>query len=129
MFLKVRRVFTVGVVVFLLGLFSLPALYLEGQCAQMEQLTEELLAAADREDFAAAQGAYGKLRQRMTDMKPRADSFLDHAVVDQAALPVEQMGVYLSAGDKVGLRAAAAELRLALSCIRSIEGFHLRMFL
>ena len=38
MFVKVRRAFTVGAVLFLLFLFIVPSLYLRAQCAVLDRL-------------------------------------------------------------------------------------------
>ena len=122
MFVKVRRAFTVGAVLFLLGMFTLPSLYLRTQCAALNGLCGEVLSAQGRQDAPAAQAAYEALQARFEAMRRLGELFLDHRVLDDAARPLALMGVYLQAGDAVALTAAASEVELALGCLLSIEG-------
>ena len=121
MFVKVRRVFTAGAVLFLLFLFLVPSLYLRDQCVTLNALCDKVLA--------GDQAAYDALRKRYEAMRSRAELFLDHRVMDDATAPLELMGVYLSAGDDVSLRAAATEFRQALACMLAIETGDLRLLL
>lgn len=122
MFVKVRRAFTVGAVLFLLGMFTLPSLYLRTQCAALNGLCGEVLLASCAGDEAAAQAQYEALQARFEAMRRLGELFLDHRVLDDAARPLALMGVYLQAGDAVALAAAASEFELALGCLLSIEG-------
>ena len=121
MFVKVRRAFTAGAVVFLLFLFIVPSLYLRERCAELSALCDRA-AAGD-------ESAYEELKERYETMRSKAELFLDHRVMDDATVPLERMGVYLEAGDAVSLGAAAAEFRQALSCMLSIETGDLRLLL
>ena len=85
MFVKVRRAFTVGAVLFLLFLFIVPSLYLRAQCAVLDQLCDRVLN--------GDQAAYGALTKRYEAMRSRAELFLDHRVMDDATVPLELMGV------------------------------------
>lgn len=129
MFVKVRRAFTVGAVLFLLGMFTLPSLYLRTQCAALNGLCGEVLSAQGRQDAPAAQAAYEALQARFDAMRRLGELFLDHRVLDDAARPLSLMGVYLQAGDAVSLTAAASEFELALGCLLSIEGGNPGLFL
>ena len=122
MFVKVRRIFTVGAVLFLLALFLLPSLYLKKQCEALNEL-------CDRVASTRSKAAYDELRERYDAMRSRAELFLDHKVMDDATVPLELMGVYLDAGDAVSLRAAATEFRQALRCMLSIETGDIRLLL
>ena len=121
MFVKVRRAFTVGAVLFLLFLFIVPSLYLRAQCAVLDQLCDRVLN--------GDQAAYGALTKRYEAMRSRAELFLDHKVMDDATVPLELMGVYLDAEDSLSLWAAAAEFRQALECMLAIETGDLRLLL
>ena len=121
MFVKVRRVFTIGAALFLLLLFILPSRYLHERCAELDTLCGRVLSG----DTAA----YAVLEERYEAMRNKAELFLDHKVLDDATAPLKRMGVYLAAGDSASLRAAAAEFRQALSCMLSIEGGDLRLLL
>ncbi len=120
-FVKVRRAFTVGAVVFLLFLFIVPSLYLKDKCAVLNGLCDRVLT--------GDQAAYEALKQRYEAMRSRAELFLDHKVMDDATRPLELMGVYLDAEDSLSLFAAAAEFRQALDCILAIETGDLRLLL
>ena len=122
MFVKVRRIFTAGAILFLLLLFILPSLYLKRECETLDRLCDQVAAAGDR-------AAYDELRNRYEAMRRRAELFLDHAVMDAATAPLALMGVYLDAGDPVALRAAATEFRQALDCMLSIETGDIRLLL
>ena len=121
MFIKVRRAFTAGAILFLLLLFILPSLYLKGACAELNALTDRVLSGDG--------AAYAALKEQYEAMQGRAELFLDHRVMDDATVPLERMGVYLEAGDQVSLLAAAAEFRQVLDCILSIETGDLRLLL
>ena len=129
MFVKVRRVFTVGSILFLLALFTLPSLYLKTQCAALRELCDQVLLAKQADNAEAARAAYDSLSAQYERMRSRAELFLDHKVMDQATLPLQLMGVYLDAGDAVALEAAAAEFRQALRCMLSIETGDIRLLL
>ena len=121
MFIKVRRAFTAGAVLFLLLLFLLPSLYLKRQCEALTGLSDRVLA-GDR-------AAYNELVDRYEAMRQVAELFLDHQVMDDATTPLALMGVYLQTGDEVSLRAAVTEFRLALGCLLAIEGGDIRLLL
>ena len=121
MFVKVRRVFTVGAAAFLLFLFTVPSLFLKHRCAELDELCDRVLS-GDR-------AAYETLTERYDSLRSRAELFLDHRVMDDATLPLEMMGVYLASGEQVSLRAAATEFRQALDCMLSIETGDLRLLL
>lgn len=129
MFIRVRRIFTVGAVAFLLLLFILPSLYLQGQCEALSADADQVLALDEAGDEAGAQAAYEALKGRYEAMRKRAELFLDHQVMDDATQPLALMGVYLAAGDSLSLRAAATEFRQALDCMLAIETGDLRMLL
>ncbi len=129
MFVKVRRVFTAGAVLFLLGLFLLPSRFLRGWCGELNELTDQVLQYEGTGAAAAARETYGTLRQEYEIMRGVAELFLDHRVMDDATRPLALMGVYLDAGDGVSLRAAAAEFRQALACMLAIERGDLRLLL
>lgn len=129
MFVKVRRAFTAGAVLFLLALFTLPSLYLKNQCEAMNGLCDQVLSRAQAKDMAAAQEAYATLQDRYKAMRGRAELMFDHRIMDDATLPLELMGVYLASGDNVSLEAAATEFRQALSCMLAIETGDLRRLL
>ena len=122
MFVKVRQVFTVGAILFLLLLFILPSLYLKKQCATLNELCDRVVSTEDRT-------AYAELKERYEAMRGKAELFLDHKVMDDATVPLELMGVYLEADDAVALEAAAAEFRQALRCMLSIETGDIRLLL
>ncbi len=122
MFVKVRRIFTIGAILFLLLLFILPSLYLKRECERLDRLCDQVVAAGDR-------AAYDELRSRYEIMRKRAELFLDHAVMDAATVPLQLMGVYLDAGGPIALSAAAAEFRQALACMLSIETGDIRLLL
>ena len=128
MFIKVRRGFTLATVLFLLLLFLLPARFLRGWSEELNELCDQVLF-LEQTDASAAERAYGTLRTEYEMMRRVAELFLDHRVMDDATVPLELMGVYLSAGDGVSLRAAAAEFRQALACMLSIETGDLRLLL
>ena len=121
MFVKVRRAFTAGAVLFLLFLFIVPSLYLRDQCTALNELCDRVLA-GDR-------AAYADLQARYEAMRSRAELFLDHRVMDDATVPLRLMDVYMEAGDQTSLRAAAAEFKQALECMLSIETGDLRLLL
>ena len=129
MFIKVRRAFTLGAVLFLLLLFTLPSLFLRQRCSQLDELCGRVLSAARAGDEAAARSAYDELTVRYEAMRKGAELFLDHKVMDDASLPLQQMGVYLKAQDRVSLEAAAVQFRLALDCMLAIETADLRLLL
>ncbi len=129
MFVKVRRAFTVCTILVLLGLFTLPSLYLQDRCAALNDLCDRVLRDVQAGAGDDARMVYGALREQYEAMRRRAELFLDHRVMDDASLPLEQMGVYLTQGDEVALAAAAAQFRLALDCILSIETGDLRLLL
>ena len=129
MFVKVRRTFTVLSILFLALLFLLPARFLRGWCAELNDLCGQVLSYAQAGDTAMAEETYGALREEYEIMRRVAELFLDHRVMDDATLPLGLMGVYLSAGDAVSLQAAAAEFRQALDCILAIETGDLRLLL
>ena len=129
MFVKVRRTFTVLSVLFLLGLFLLPSLYLRDRCAALNGLCDGVLTNARSGDGPAARTAYGALKEAYEAMRRKAELFMDHRVMDDATVPLELMGVYLDAGDAVSLRAAATEFRQALRCMLSIETGDIRLLL
>lgn len=114
--------FTVGAILFLLMLFLLPSLYLKQQCWVLNELCDKVVDTRDR-------AAYDQLRERYVAMRGKAELFLDHKVMDDATVPLELMGVYLSAGDAVSLLAAATEFRQALRCMLSIETGDIRLLL
>ena len=122
MFVKVRQVFTVGAILFLLMLFLLPSLYLKRECEALNQLCDQVVSSRDG-------AAYAELKERYEAMRGKAELFLDHKVMDEATVPLELMGVYLDAGDAVALEAAAAEFRQALRCMLSIETGDIRLLL
>lgn len=122
MFVKVRRIFTVGAVLFLLLLFLLPSLYLKQQCRLLNELCDRVVSTRDK-------AAYDELRERYEAMRGKAELFLDHKVMDDATVPLELMGVYLDAADAVSLKAAAAEFRQALQCMLSVETGDIRLLL
>lgn len=122
MFVKVRQIFTVGAILFLLVLFLLPSLYLKQQCEVLNELCDRAVGTRDR-------AVYDELRERYEAMRGKAELFLDHKVMDDAAVPLELMGVYLDAGDAVSLEAAATEFRQALRCMLSIETGDIRLLL
>ena len=129
MFVKVRRAFTIGAVLFLLLLFLLPARFLRGWCAELNGLCDQVLE-SDRIGAAIdARTAYDALQSEYEIMRRVAELFLDHRVIDEATGPLRLMGVYLDAGDSVSLRAAAAEFRQALDCMLAIETGDLRLLL
>ena len=121
MFVKVRRTFTAGAVLFLLLLFLLPSLYLKKQCQALNDLCDRVLD-GDR-------AAYNELVDRYEAMRQVAELFLDHQVMDDVTRPLALMGVYLQAGDDVSLQGAATEFRLALGCLLAIETADLRLLL
>ena len=121
MFVKVRRVFTVGSILFLLALFTLPSLYLKTQCAALRELCDQVLLAKQADNAEAARAAYDSLSAQYERMRSRAELFLDHKVMDQATLPLQLMGVYLPEQDLPSLTAAATEFLQALDCILAIE--------
>ena len=129
MFVKVRRVFTLCAILFLLALFILPSLFLRAQCAVLNDLCDRVLSAARAEDEAAARTVYGSLQRQYQAMRAVAELFLDHQVMDDATVPLTLMGVYLNAGDTVSLAAAGAEFRQALDCMLAIETGDLRLLL
>lgn len=129
MFVKVRRAFTVISIVFLLGLFTIPSLYLKDRCKELDRLCEQVLSAAGSKDQAAAREAYGALTEVYEDMRRKAELFLDHQVMDDATTPLKLMGVYLEAEDPVSLKAEAAAFRQALQCMLSIETGDIRLLL
>ena len=122
MFVKVRRIFTVGAVLFLLLLFLLPSLYLKQQCRLLNELCDRVVSTRDK-------AAYDELRERFEAMRGKAELFLDHKVMDNATMPLELMRVYLDAADAVSLKAAATEFRQALRCMLSIETGDIRLLL
>ena len=122
MFVRVRQIFTVGAVLFLLVLFLLPSLYLKDQCGLLNELCDKVVDTRDR-------AAYDQLRERYEAMRGKAELFLDHKVMDDATVPLELMGVYLDADDAVSLEAAATEFRQALRCMLSIETGDIRLLL
>ena len=122
MFVKVRQIFTVGAILFLLVLFLLPSLYLKQQCGVLNELCDKVADTRDR-------AAYDQLRERYEAMRGKAELFLDHKVMDDATVPLELMGVYLDADDAVSLEAAATEFRQALRCMLSIETGDIRLLL
>ena len=75
MFVKVRRAFTVGAVLFLLGMFTLPSLYLRTQCAALNGLCGEVLLASRAGDEAAAQAQYEALQARFEAMRRLGSCF------------------------------------------------------
>ena len=121
-FVKVRQIFTVGAILFLLVLFLLPSLYLKQQCEVLNELCDRVVGTRDR-------AVYDQLRKRYEAMRGKAELFLDHKVMDDATVPLELMGVYLDAGDAVSLEAAATEFRQALRCMLSIETGDIRLLL
>ena len=121
MFVKVRRVFTVLSILFLLFLFIVPSLYLKDQCWALNQLCDQVVT--------GDKAAYGALKKRYEAMRRRAELFLDHKVMDDATRPLELMGVYLDVDDSPSLLAAAAEFRQALDCMLAIETGDLRLLL
>lgn len=129
MFIKVRRTFTVLAVLFLLLLFTLPSLYLKGQCEALDRLCADVLSAAQAGDKEAARASYRTMQGRYEAMRSRAELFLDHRVMDDATVPLELMGVYLNGEDALSLAAAATEFRQALVCMLSIETGDLRLLL
>lgn len=129
MFIKVRRVFTLGAAVFLLLLFTLPSLYLRDRCEALNGRAAQVLALNAAGDGAGAQAAYEALWAEYDAMRARAELFLDHGVMDDATVPLKLMGVYLSGGDGLSLRAAAAEFCQALECMQAIETGDLRLLL
>ena len=129
MFVKVRRAFTLSSILFLLGLFILPSLFLRQGCAQLDALCDRVLSDVRAGDAEAARGAYDELTARYEAMRKGAELFLDHRVMDDASLPLKQMGVYLKARDPVSLEAAAAQFHLALNCMLAIETADLRLLL
>lgn len=129
MFIKVRRAFTVGVILFLLCLFVFPSLFLQGRCQQLGELCGRVVTGVDGGDTAAARAAYETLKVRFEAMRAYGELFLDHKVMDDASRPLTRMGVYLDAGDGVALRAEAADFLLALNCILAIETVDLGLFL
>ena len=122
MFVRVRQIFTVGAVLFLLVLFLLPSLYLKDQCGLLNELCDQVASTQSKT-------AYDQLRERYEDMRSKAELFLDHKVMDDATVPLELMGVYLDADDAVSLEAAATEFRQALRCMLSIETGDIRLLL
>ena len=122
MFVKVRQIFTVGAILFLLVLFLLPSLYLKQQCGVLNEFCDKVVDTRDR-------AAYDQLRERYEAMRGKAELFLDHKVMDDATVPLELMGVYLDADDAVSLEAAATEFRQALRCMLSIETGDIRLLL
>ena len=129
MFIKVRRIFTVGAVAFLLLLFTLPSLFLKSRCEALSGDVDRLLLLDEAGDEAGAQAAYEALKGRYEAMRKGAELFLDHQVMDDATRPLALMEVYLRGGDSLSLRAAAAEFRQALDCMLAIETGDLRMLL
>lgn len=129
MFIKVRRIFTGGVILFLLLLFLLPARFLRGWCAELSELCDQVLTYAQNGETAIAEETYGTLRDEYEIMRKVAELFLDHRVMDDATMPLQLMGVYLDAEDNLSLRAAAAEFRQALDCMLAIEKGDLRLLL
>lgn len=129
MFIKVRQAFTVLAILLLLGLFILPALYLKDRCQALDELCAQVLTFARAGDGAAARKTYGELTETYEAMRSRAELFLDHAVVDDATLPLKLMGVYLEANDPLSLEAAATEFQQALACMLAIETGDIRMLL
>ncbi len=122
MFVKVRQAFTVGAILFLLMLFTLPSLYLKNECKTLNQLCDRVVSSRDG-------AAYAELKGRYEAMRGKAELFLDHKVMDEATVPLELMGVYLDAGDAISLEAAATEFRQALRCMLSIETGDIRLLL
>ena len=122
MFVKVRRIFTIASILFLLLLFTLPSLYLKRECEAMNELCKHVVSSQDI-------AAYAELKERYRDMRGRAELFLDHKVMDDATMPLALMEVYLDAGDAVSLAAAAAEFQQALTCMLTIETGDLRLLL
>ena len=122
MFVKVRRVFTLGAILFLLLLFTLPSLYLKRECGVLKQLCAQVVNARDRT-------VYEELRGRYEAMRSKAELFLDHQVMDDATVPLRLMGVYLTAADDVSLAAAAEEFSQALDCLLSIETGDIKLLL
>ena len=129
MFVKVRRVFTAGAILFLLGLFILPSLFLRGWSAELNGLCDQMLLCERTGEEDAARKAYEALQYEYGIMRGVAELFLDHRVMDDATLPLELMGVYLGAKDQTALEAAAAQFRLALECMLNIEKGDIRMLL
>lgn len=129
MFVKVRRAFTAGSILFLLVLFTLPSLYLKSRCRELSALGEQVLAYALAENNPAARETYGTMRERYEAMRGKAELFLDHRVMDAATLPLALMEVYLTAGDTVSLEAAFVQFQEALNCILAIEAGDPRLFL
>ena len=99
MFVKVRRVFTLLSVLFLLFLFILPSLYLKDRCAELDELCGQVLFAARSGDAVSAQRTYVVLRTRYEQMRRKAELFLNHGVMDDATVPLHEMDVYLKTGD------------------------------
>lgn len=122
MFIKVRRTFTLGSVLFLLLLFTLPSLYLKNECDGLRQLCDRVVNAEDRE-------AYAELRDRYEAMRSKAEMFLDHKALDGATVPLRLMGVYLLEEDRTSLQAAAEEFLQALDCLQAVETGDLRLLL
>ncbi len=129
MFVKVRRVFTVCAILFLLGLFILPSRFLRGWCAELNELCDQVLLYEQAGETDTARKNYDSLRREFEIMRGVAELFLDHRVMDDATLPLELMGVYLDAGDRVSLKATATEFRQALACMLAIETGDLRLLL
>ena len=147
--MKVRRVFTVLSVLFLLFLFIFPSLYLKDRCAELDELCGQVLFAARSGDAVSAQRTYVVLRTRYEQMRRKAELFLNHGVIravgyhiqgaqnekkyskvmDDATVPLHEMDVYLKTGDTLALEAAAVRFRLALDCMLAIETGDLRLFL
>lgn len=129
MFVKVRRAFTAGAVLFLLLLFLLPVRFLRGWCTELNGLCDQVLQYDGAGASSDARTAYDALQSEYEIMRQVAELFLDHRVMDDATVPLRLMGVYLDAGDSASLRAAAAEFRQALDCMLAIERGDLRLLL
>lgn len=129
MFIKVRRAFTLLTVLFLLGLFTLPALYLRDRCAELNELCGQVLFAARSGDAVEAQRTYVALLTQYEALRRKAELFLNHTVMDDATAPLREMDVYLKTGDAPALEAAAVRFRLALDCMLAVETGDLRLLL
>ena len=58
MFIRIRQIFTVGAVLFLLMLFLLPSLYLKQQCGVLNELCDRVVNAGERAAFDELQTRY-----------------------------------------------------------------------
>ena len=108
---------------------SLLSLFLRDRCRELNELCDQVLENVEGGDALAARMAYGTLTDRYEAMRDCAELFLDHRVMDDATLPLEQMGVYLHAEDAVSLQAVTAQFRQALECMLAIEAGDLRLLL